>query len=75
MLFEQEDSNHSWPLNNGAIRDAYPNPETVENLSAAMSASKRKELVNDSPKGRKLSQFGYNHYSNPSSFDSMYCDL
>ena len=75
MLFEQEDSKHSLPLNNEAIKRCLPQPWAVENLSPAVSASETKELVNDLPRGRKLSQLGYNQDSNPSSFDSRYCDL
>ena len=34
---------------------------------------KKKKLTSESPKGRKVT--GKNQDSNPSSFESMYCDL
>lgn len=40
-----------------------------------ISNLKTKELIEDSLKGRKQRQFGYNQESNPSSFDSIYYDL
>ena len=39
------------------------------------SASKRKKVINDLPKDRKLKQFEWDQNSNSSSFDSKYCDL
>ena len=36
---------------------------------------KTKELIQDSPKGRKLKQFGQNQDSNSSYFESTYCAL
>ena len=35
-----------------------PTSHAVQNPGTAFSASKTKELINDSPKGRKLKQFG-----------------
>ena len=53
---------------------------TVRNLQTAVSASKTKGLINAGidkwlTRGRKCKQFGQNQNSNPSSLDSMYCEL
>ena len=50
-------------------------PQAIENMGTAISASETKEMVHDSAKGRKLKQSGWDQDSTPSSFNSTYCDL
>ena len=49
-------------------------PLIVKNPPTAVCMKKQK-LKDDSLKVRKLKQFGENQDSDPSSFESMYCDL
>ena len=56
---------YSWPPYNAGVYAAPLTHLQVENPSTAISASKTKELINDSPKGRKLKWFGQGWDSNP----------
>ena len=64
---------YSWPSNNAVVIGS--DFSAAENLHFTISASKMKELINDSSKGKKGKLSGEHKDSNPSSSDSIYCNL